>query len=360
MKTPNSSTIEKAWLASSDAEFKDLKFQKGSVEKWEDGMRTTGESGTYEWWYFDGKLADGSTMVVGFYTKLLTNLQHGLEPVIMVNIDFEDGSKVEKRVEYVKSDWYASTEQCDVTIAGNYFRGDLEKYEIHFQDDELTLDIEIARETMSWRPETGHMMFGSEGDFFAWVVAVPQGEATVTYTYQGKTVTTGGSCYHDHNWGNKSLAELVNHWYWARAEMGPYSVIASEIIAEKAYGYDSLVVFNLSKDGVLVQDQGDNVKLFRLFARPDEKTGKPVSNEVRFVYEDDQNRYELKLVIEKTLLNIFLAEGAMRVMSMLLTGSEAAYLRFSGAATLSVYAGGNLEATYENDAAVWELMYFGN
>jgi hypothetical protein len=357
----NSSTSnsKKAWLASSDAEYKNLKLQKGTVEKWEDGMRTTGGSGTYEWWYFDAKLADGSTLVVGFYTKLLTDLQSALEPVIMVNLDFEDGTQLEKRISYEQSEWSAATDQCNVTIGHNYFRGDLETYEIHFQDDDLTLDIQIQREAISWRPQTGHMMFGEDGDFFAWVVPVPQGHATVAYTYNGEAVNTTGSGYHDHNWGNKSLSEIINHWYWARAEVGPYAVIASEIIAEKAYGYDSLVVFNISKDGQLVQDNGENVKLLRVFPLPDATTGKPVSKEVRFEYEDAENRYELKLVVEDSLLNIFLLEGPMRVASMLLTGTEAAYMRFSGVAILSVYAGGNLQETYENDAAVWELMYFG-
>ena len=70
MKT-SKSTTERAWLASSDAEYKALKLQKGTVEPWEDGMRTTGGSGTYEWWYFDGKLADGSTLVIGFFFSLL-------------------------------------------------------------------------------------------------------------------------------------------------------------------------------------------------------------------------------------------------------------------------------------------------
>lgn len=359
MKTQEETT-QKAWLASSDAEYSSLKLQKGTVETWEDGMRTTGESGTYEWWYFDGKLADGSTMVVGFYTKLLTNLRSGIKPVIMVNIDYEDGTKVEKQIEYAESDWSASTDQCNVAIGANYFRGNLEEYEIHFQDDELTLDIQIQRETISWRPETGHMMFGDDGSFFAWVVAVPQGEASVSYTYKGKSVDTTGSCYHDHNWGNKSLTELVNHWYWSRAEVGPYTVIASEIIAEKAYGYSSLLVFNLSKDGALVQDNGQNVTLLRVFPLPDETTQKPVSHEIRFVYEDDRNRYELKLVIGKKLVDTYLAQGPMRMLSKVLTGSEAAYLRFTGAASLAVYEGGNLTATFENEAAVWELMYFGS
>src|SRR2546423_3288344 len=35
----------------------------------EDGMRTDGGKGSYEWWYFDAHLDDGSTLVVVFYTK---------------------------------------------------------------------------------------------------------------------------------------------------------------------------------------------------------------------------------------------------------------------------------------------------
>jgi hypothetical protein len=29
-------------------------------EKWEDGIRTSGEKRTYEWWYFDAHLDDGA------------------------------------------------------------------------------------------------------------------------------------------------------------------------------------------------------------------------------------------------------------------------------------------------------------
>ena len=37
------------------------------VEKWEDGLRTSGEKGELEWWYFDTKLEDGSLFVCYFY-----------------------------------------------------------------------------------------------------------------------------------------------------------------------------------------------------------------------------------------------------------------------------------------------------
>ena len=37
------------------------------VEIWEDGKRTSGKSGEFEWWYFDTKLEDGSLFVCYFW-----------------------------------------------------------------------------------------------------------------------------------------------------------------------------------------------------------------------------------------------------------------------------------------------------
>jgi hypothetical protein len=47
--------------------------------------------------------------------------------------------------------------------------------------------------------------------------------------------------------------ELFNHWYWSRAEIGPYNVIASEMIAEKEFNNESTIVFNVSKTGKQLQ-----------------------------------------------------------------------------------------------------------
>jgi hypothetical protein len=356
----NSQKTETAYLASSDEEYNKLGLKKNTVEMWEDGARTDGNENSYEWWYFDAKLSDGSTMVVGFYTKLLTDIDKPLKPLIMINIDYADGTVVKKQMEFKADEYSSSTAECDVKIGSNYFKGNLESYTIHFEDDELQLDIQIKRETESWRPETGYLMFGDEGYYFAWVVAVPQGEATVQYTYQGKQTSTNGSCYHDHNWGNKALNELINHWYWQRTELGPYTVIAAEIVAEEKYGYDSIVVYNLSKNGKLYKDDGAKVKLLRSFGIPDETTGKPVSKEIMFIYEDDEEKHELKLIIEKILLDIYLIENkTAQKLAKLFTGFDGAYLRFSGSADLKIYSNKTEIESYSDSNSVWELMYFG-
>jgi len=57
-----------------------LGISKNPVETCEDGMRTTGKSGSYEWWYFDSRLEDGSTLVIVFYTKSPLNPNTDVRP----------------------------------------------------------------------------------------------------------------------------------------------------------------------------------------------------------------------------------------------------------------------------------------
>jgi hypothetical protein len=41
--------------------------------------------------------------------------------------------------------------------------------------------------------------------------------------------------------------ELFNHWYWSRAEIGPYNVNLND--CRKEFNNESTIVFNVSKDG---------------------------------------------------------------------------------------------------------------
>ncbi len=49
--------------------YEKLGIKEGETAIWEDGMRTDGKSGSYEWWYVDMELNDGITVVAAFYTK---------------------------------------------------------------------------------------------------------------------------------------------------------------------------------------------------------------------------------------------------------------------------------------------------
>ena len=56
--------VAPASLAPSTTQYEKLGIDPPRVEPWEDGCRTDGSPGTYEWWYFDLNLDDGSTLVI--------------------------------------------------------------------------------------------------------------------------------------------------------------------------------------------------------------------------------------------------------------------------------------------------------
>lgn len=336
-------------------------------EKWEDGMRTDGGKKTYEWWYFDSHLDDGTTIVIGFYTKPFSEVNKKQNPLVTLMIDRPDGTIIRKEYFSKKETASFSKDSCHVIIGKNYFIGNLDHYEIHYEDEDLNLTATIERTAESWRPKTGHVFFGEEKDlFFAWVVPVPQGKTEIVYTYKDEEVVLKGSCYHDHNWGNEDMVKLFNHWYWSRAEIGPYSVIASQMIAEKDYNSENVVVFNVSKNGKVVADKGEFVTLYRTHGKMHTELKKDVSEDLVFIYDNpnDPYRYEYYLSKEKYIAEVDLLALAvpgkfLRCLARMVTGFDGAYFRFLGKAKIKVFKDDEFVESHESSKAVWELMYFG-
>jgi hypothetical protein len=175
------------------------------IARREDGMRTTGEKDTYEWWYFDTHLDDGSSLVVVFYTKpFIEGVGKGLAPYVSVELDRPDGSHRQWEAKADAAGFHAATDKCDVTIGPNTFRnvewGSPSKYRIHVEEGPLLLDIDLVGQVPPWRPGTGYMYFGERDEhFFAWLPSVPQGSVVVDLVLDSVQETLTGVGYHDHN-----------------------------------------------------------------------------------------------------------------------------------------------------------------
>ena len=95
----------------------------------------------------------------------------------------------------------ASKDGCDVRMGPYRFTGDLHEYHITAAAEDLSVDIKLEGTTESWRPETGHLLFGPNDEhLFAWTPFVPFGKVTGTYkigdevheaTGRAITTTTG-------------------------------------------------------------------------------------------------------------------------------------------------------------------------
>lgn len=351
-------------VADDPQDYSRLGIDRDTIAPWEDGIRMPTETDAYEWWYFDAHLDDGTLVVVVFYTKPFMSTDGTLAPFITMNITTSDGRSFAKTFEADPQDFSASSERCDVRIGENRFEGDLTRYHITAKIDDLSVDIDLVNEVPAWRPRSGHTYFGHEGEaekLFAWLPSVPQGKVEITYEIEGESFTSSGTGYHDHNWGDVPMTDLMHNWYWARGKIGPYSVIASYITAKEEYSYQTQKVFMLAKDGVVIADDPTKVLFSASDVFTDDVTGKPVANITQYTYNDGDTDYVVTFRREQTILqNVFIDKlpFVKRTLAKLL-GVDSAYLRFSGTATIEKHQNGELIESFE-DPALWELMYFGH
>jgi len=362
---PASPHVPSMRLADRPEDFHRLGLNPHSIGRWEDGIRTDpSRRGTYEWWYFDAHLDDGAKLVVVFYTKPITAANGRLAPTILINVTLPDGTAVEKTQSFPDASFSATTESCGVHIADNSFEGDLHTYRISAVINDVSVDATLIGEVPAWRQKTSYLMFGpreQEEKYFAWLPAVPQGTATVTYRVGARSSATTGVGYHDHNWGNVPMNTLMNDWYWGRAQIGPYTVIAAFITSSRKFGFSTRTAFVLARDGKVVADDDARVVFDAAGITRDPVTGKPVAGVIRYDYKDNDERYSISFIHKKTLVRAKFAGllPPLKRLAARLTGFDGAYLRFAGTVTIERYERDTLTETYSADA-MWELMYFGD
>ena len=333
---------------------------KKEVQIFEDGLRTEEKSGNYEWWYFDSKYADGSSLVIVFYTKPVTSFGKRFQPHVSLNYVNPNGKEIRTKVEAGNATF--SKDKCEVRIGDCYIKGNLAQYEIYFKNAEAECKLTLERSVPSWRPESGHIYFGKK-DFFAWLPSVPEGVITGTLTAGGESIELSGTGYHDHNWGNKLMILLMNDWYWGRAKIGDYKVISSWITGEKKYGYKEFDVFMLAKDGKILTD--DAVKYLHYEEKDlvkDSYTKRHVAKTLVYDYEDKENDLHYRVTYKKgeedvERQNMRDIVGKPLAVMFYLLGFRGSYHRMGGTAILEKFENGEVVERVEAPA-MWEQMCF--
>lgn len=355
-----------AHLMKSDEEFAKLGLKKRDIALWEDGLRTSGKFGEYEWWYSDIKLAGGGSLVIVYYTAPLTAMVNGFEPNITFNLNLPDGTEIKKAVKYSPADATFSKEKCDVRMKQNYIVGDLRNYSIHFEHEEIVCDVELNGTTPSWRPHTGMIDFGGK-NYFAWIPSIPEAQAKIDLKIGDERLELEGTGYHDHNWGDVGMFWLMHHWYWGRAKIGPYQVISSYITAKEKFGYEHFRVFMLARDGQLLGDKGECIKYTQEEPAFDEATKKHYFKKLTYDYDDGEQHYKIvyeaddiieRMSIEDSKTMDAAKTNAFSRILMKLVGIEPAYMRFVGNASIEKIENGEVVEKHTSPA-LWELMYFG-
>lgn len=333
-----------------------------TVQPWEDGLRAETGPGSFEWWYFDAHLDNNTTVVIVFATKPILERGGPLKPTVLLTLNCPNGGRVSRSAFFSAGQFSAARETCDVVIGPNRAQGDLHAYQLHVEMEadpathagSITLDLAFTGLVPPWRPGAGKSCFGDLDHYFAWLPAIPYGRVEGTIACDGKAHQVSGVGYHDHNWGNIGLNEVMDHWYWGRAQIGDYTLIYVEQIGALEYGYTQMPVFMLAKGDQVLTGDGSKLtmKTADFVAHPG---GRAWPREVNFYWRDGSDNIHLSLrqpqLIEAVSL---LASFPTWKRALLRLFANPYYFRFNAEMVLSLHLG-SLHAT-ERGPALFEIM----
>ncbi len=288
-----SSEDQRLHVATAPADYATLGIGQ-KVAIWEDGRRTPKSADTFEWWYFDGLLDDGTVVVVWFGDNWFFGSHNRA-----VTMELTPPGKPTRRVmRTFEEPGSFSSESADIKIGPHQFKGDLDTYSIHVDSTEtggVGCELTLRRRVAAYRPATGYIEAGKQ--FFAWLVPVPEGAVTGTLTADGVTWEVTGSGYHDHNWGNVSPAKLFDSWWWGRGRSGDHTIIASEIHGKSAVGSTNIPLFFIGDEHqVEVNAFGSDVSTIKgdPVRHPDSSHKRPIGSGISFITADG-SRAEFKI-----------------------------------------------------------------
>lgn len=231
-----------------------------------------------EWWYFDAHFDNGDYLVV-MYSLNDTRLKPR-QPSIRLNIYPKGQSEIARIRKYTEADVTTSYEKCDVTFGEEEYCKDCGDY-LEFY---TMIDGYGAKLTLN----KGNHPYTSEGTDtpMPWTVAVPSGDIEGELYKDGETIQVKGTGYHDHNWGEKSLAGMVKNWYWGKVHSPDISVDYSVIM-----NFDDTIL----QTGALVTDREN------LIISPSESITDPENVKATAVINDTMSEQTMGYTFSKSL-----------------------------------------------------------
>jgi predicted secreted hydrolase len=326
-----------------------LRLVKGVIQDWEDGLRTAAADGTFEWWYFDAHLDDGSTVTVEFHTKPpYVSPKAPLTPFVLFTLTDRDGTRTDRTYLGEVAEFAASGNDCDVTIGRNTFRRNAEGYVIHLEIDDLVADFTLRPDVPRWRPETGHAFFGEQEErYIAWLPVCTRGATDAVITIGNHTERLRGVGYHDHNWGNVAPRAVLDHWYWGRARVGDYTVVTLNFVSHQKYDKARLPAVMVAKDGEIIASAvgADCIEFNGTDIVEHVETGVPVATRLEYRFRAGDDEFQVTFERRRDVFTLDF-------------GSAGAYLRFQGDVSIVHTHDGQLSRG--SGQTLWELLYFGD
>lgn len=357
--------MARARLMDLESDYQKLQLGHGPVEMWEDGQRDDFRAGTFEWWYFDAILEDGSNIAACYCTKVqpFTN-REGLHPSVSFNITTPSGEKLSRKVTKFDPKCVSlSKTRCDVRFGDNIFEGDLHDYHIQAAPVKgLGFDVTLHSTQTPWRGETGYLGFGEQDEkYFTWLCVVPSGTVEGTITIDGVEKRIKGRGYHDHQWGNTVQFEFLNHWLWSRHKTERHNILVFDFVMNERYGYTRIpLVFVEDEEGKVLFDstKAENVActIEEEFLQPASKTNFP--KKTHYVFTKGNQKLDYVLTVKEELDGRYIYKSVPFFMRGVFQGTKPKYGRYLADGKLTLYENGE-ERFSEQSELIYEFAYVG-
>ncbi|MDO5861880.1 MAG: hypothetical protein Q4Q58_03695 [Thermoplasmata archaeon] len=353
--------MAKARLMDRPEDYERLGVDPFHIEKWEDGIRIDPVRMTWEWWYFDFMMDDGTKAVIQFFSKSGGSMyKSGYHPTFTIDVTMPDGTEHRREPSFPESEATWSREMCDVRYGPHGFAGDLEDYSVFVDPiDGLGADLHLHSLSRPYRPGSAYISFGEDDRWYTWLCAVPKGEVTGTLTVEGREIPVHGFGYHDHQWGNVNFLKEWNHWVWARQNFGDYSLLVFDMVSNGKTGFSRFpLMFLQDAEGNLVMENTRGVECEVLGEYHDENSGKDYPKGFRYVFENGGARLEYTLEMNGILeCNGKGSLSASRRALMAVARIDPAYTRYSATGRMRLTVDGK-EVVREGEL-IYEFMYPG-
>ena len=355
--------MAKARLMNQPQDYESLGVNPDHIELWEDGRRSSSDKGTWEWWYFDAMMDDGTNVVIQFHTKSSGHTNSDKDsPKFNITVTLPDGTKHAQGVDFKPRECSWSREQCDVRYGDSCFTGDYKDYTIRAQVTKgLGADLKLHSQSKPYRPGTAYIEFGAPGRHYTWFCAVPRGEVTGTLTVDGQTRQVHGYGYHDHQWGNVTFVKEWNHWVWSRQSFEDCSMLVFDMVSNENTEFTRFpLVFIQDQNGDLIYESVDNVQCEVMDTYYDDVSEKTYPGTIHYVFENADKIADYTLekgeIIENNGKNNLPRAAKMLCKAM---GIDASYTRYSGTGTLVLTDKNSGEKMERTGSLIYEFMYPG-
>jgi hypothetical protein len=256
-----------------------------------------------EWWYFDLVTGDGNIVRGQLFIGGDTSKPKRVITGVRASYVGTDGTEIRIERRFPFSSFKASTEICDVQVGKNFLRGNLSHYEVHIEDEETVLDLQLDS---AIKGITAHACFGDESRYMYWVVPQPRCQAKGTFSTKGQTHAIEGVGYRDHNWSNISFLDLLSHWDWGVIYDSAFTMIFSVVQTTKRMGgaeMKSIQVYD-SEKLIYLTTAKDKWSLAKTDIRPDPITGVGVPHKNTIRIDDKGLSLEINLELQRTFQRI--------------------------------------------------------